>query len=52
MKKGRTYGTTEVTEKDYVSSKRLDKKAETWGRWKTDSLVEDEVIFMGEGMSV
>lgn len=34
MKKGRTYGTTEVTEKYSVSSKKVDKKAETWGGGK------------------
>jgi hypothetical protein len=39
MKKRRTYGTTEVAEKDSVSLKRVAKKVEGMGRQEIDSEV-------------
>ncbi len=50
MKNGRKYGTTEVPEKHSGCSKRADQKAETWGRQRIDSLVEDEVIFEAKAL--
>ncbi len=50
MKNGRKHGTTEVPEKHSMPSKRADQKAETWGRQRIDSLVEDEVILEAKAL--
>jgi len=49
MKTGKTYETTEVTEKPSVSSKKQ-VKGQSLGRCKIDSLAEDEGILREKGI--
>jgi len=50
LKTGRTYETTEATEKLSVSSKKQE-KGQRLGRCERDSLAEDEVIFREKGIN-